>query len=48
MKDDGLALDHSLRSSCAGHAPLPKVAPGDLDLQLMDTSLCRNLGWDSS
>ena len=48
MKDDGLALDHSLRSSCAGHAPLPKVAPGDLDLQLMDTSLCRTLGWDSS
>ena len=43
MKDDGLAFDHSLRSSSAGHAPLPKVAPCDLDLQLMDTSLSAGL-----
>lgn len=43
MKEDGLAFDHSLRSSSVGHSPLSKVAPGDLELQLMDTSLSAGL-----
>ena len=43
LKENGLAFDHSLRSSSAGHAPLYKVATDDLELQLMDTSLSAGL-----